>query len=261
MKSFRPLIAALLLVGAVKSSADSVALNGFCALFGNNLGFLVLYQPAAAEPVNFTLAEGESKFGITLVAVEAEHHRVQIEQCGVKRFLYVQGMPLGGAASEVSQASNTSSTENGTLTDADERILKTFLSSSEAQRIQAGSAVWLGGVTTTKSAGDQTTGNDSTRNNSTSNTSTASDTAKEKGGANTTKAADPEPWYLESLDIERDRLATAEAVYAHQATPLPRTPLTPPNTPARLIGRETFYSNRIPGYILPGYTQPLASLP
>lgn len=253
IKSLCPLLTALLLLGAPKSFADTVSLYGVCALFGDNLGFFELDQPAARQPVKFMLAEGESKFGITLVTVDAGHHRAQIEQCGVKRFLYVHGAPGDGAVLDDSPAA-IMTTGAGTLADADQRSLAAFLSSSDAQRIKAGNPVWSGGGTPSKPAADNPGDKDTAKDNS------SAGTGGDKG-LNSAKVVDPEPWYLESLDIERDRLTTAEAVYAREASPLPRTPLTPPNTPARLIGKETFYSNRIPGYIVPGYTQPLATLP
>jgi len=38
---------------------------------------------------------------------------------------------------------------------------------------------------------------------------------------------------------------------------LPRTPLTPDITPPQLIGKETFYGNHIPHFIVPGYVEAL----
>ena len=61
-------------------------------------------------------------------------------------------------------------------------------------------------------------------------------------------------WYVESMVIEQSRASTTQEVLAGDMTPWPRTPLTPPGTPANLVGQEVFFSNHMPGnFVVPGF--------
>ena len=80
-------------------------------------------------------------------------------------------------------------------------------------------------------------------------------TASVSIGANSSTAPDVTQafWYQESMNIEQSRIETAAEVLAGNATPWPRTPLTPPGTDPQLVGQETFFASQISGYIAPGF--------
>ena len=80
-------------------------------------------------------------------------------------------------------------------------------------------------------------------------------TASVSIGANSSTAPDVTQafWYQESMNIEQSRIETAAEVLAGNATPWPRTPLTPAGTNPQLVGAETFFGNQIPGFITPGF--------
>lgn len=70
----------------------------------------------------------------------------------------------------------------------------------------------------------------------------AGDTDSQNSGS--AAPADPpsEPWWVVgSRNMEAARIATAELVESGQADPYPLTPLTPPGTPAALIGPGQLY--------------------
>ena len=236
----------LLLAGMLKSSADTVELNGLTSLFGNKMAFLVLYQPAQTKPISFTLSEGESQFGIKLIGVDVGGHRVQVEQCGLKSFLHLCSTPdLTAPADGATELAADKPVA------PDEKAIASYLSSVEVDRIKSG----IASVNFSAAGGDK------------KNAGTASDPGSSKdsgnpinsGPASSQKNQSDEVWYQESLIIEQNRIATVKDVLAGDLTPWPRTPLTPAGTPAKLIGKETFFSNHIPHYVVPGYLNPLVT--
>ena len=266
MKFVRPSILAVLLLGTLRNFADTVELNGLTCLFGDNLACFILYQPAAAKPQTFMLSEGESKFGIKLVAVDGAHRRALIEQCGVKKYVRIGGVPDLSPAENATLELVATAAEiaGGALTPAEQKILDGFLvGNPEVDRIRAGKPIYNFSATK-KSASESDNGSSTSPRSGTTPASTPIPSTAT--GSPAVAAGEPvkdptkEVWYVESLIIEQDRITSAEDVMARRATPLPRTPFTPANTPARLIGKETFFSNHIPGYIVPGYMQPLASM-
>jgi hypothetical protein len=135
MKTF-PLLAASLLLAArlPLPAADTVELNGITCLPGEKLACLLLYQPARSQPLNFTLSEGESRFGFKLLAVDAAGHRVLIEKCGAKKYVRIGSAPdLVAAAPKPEPAAAPSQP-----TAADYQAVAGYLASEEVKRIQAG---------------------------------------------------------------------------------------------------------------------------
>ena len=230
-------LATLLLAALGTLRAATVELSGFACLFNEKLALLVLYPSPPATPVNFTLSEGQEQNGIKLVAVDTVNHRVAIEQDGVRKIVSLSGTPIldnnaGQPGTDVA---------GSTL---DPQALATYLAGNEeTKRIQAGNPVWKGAGGGNGGASIQTGGN---VNNSAGSTGSAN-------APDYTK----EPWYQDSVVMEQTRLATAQDVANGDASPLPRTPLTPDITPPQLIGKETFYGNHIPHFIVPGYVEAL----
>ncbi len=59
-------------------------------------------------------------------------------------------------------------------------------------------------------------------------------------------------WLQDAKDIEQTRIATAQSVLAGETAPQPLTPLTPPGTPAGLIGVDSVYMEHGPGVMISG---------
>ena len=266
-------LAAVLLAGVHRTPADSLELNGLTSLPEIKMAFLTLYQPAQTKPINFTLSEGEAQFGIKLVAVDAASHRVQIEQCGLKKFLRLSSAP------DLTMAENPVTVAVGDGISAEEQqVIAKYLAGGgkELERLKAGNPAsnpilnlfpGNGGAKSEQKSGSDSgktadnSGSSSSGNSSSDNSGTSHDASNATGAKSDSRASTDgtkEEWYQESLTIEQNRLATVDDVLAGNATPWPRTPLTPANTPARLIGKETFFGNHIPNYIPPGYVNALA---
>jgi hypothetical protein len=235
----------LLLVGSLSSlAADLVELNGITCLCGEKMAFFVLHQPAQTDLLNFALAEGESQFGFKLLAVDAIGHRVQIEKCGVKKYLRLGSAPEVNFLADPQPAVTADQAGLGKPASADGRSVASYLTSEEFQRIQSGHPVWNAAVAV---AGKNSTGDQNADAGSTA--VTASNPGMPSGQSDHTS----ELWYQESLSIEQSRVMTVDEVIAGKLTPFPRTPLTPSGTPAQLVSQEVYFANYIPGYQVTGF--------
>ena len=242
MKPIPILAASLLLACPGALRADTVELSGLASLFGEKMALLVVYPAAKAASLNFTLSEGQSQYGIKLVQVDPVNHQVEIEQDGIKKFIYLSGSPVftGSAGQGLTGEAGAG---------VDPKVLAAYLNGNdEVERIKAGNP----GVTF--SGGGAKAGADNVNDTGTGAGAVLS-SATTGGTADHSK----EFWYQESLIIEQSRIATAQEVLAGDATPWPRTPLTPASTPAGLIGKETYYPNHILGYVVRGSVESLAA--
>jgi len=200
------------------------------------MAMFVLGRGENSQSTSFMLSEGESQFGIKLLAVDVAGQRVQIERYNQKSFLNLCGTPNLTAAAAVPAvvATTTNPSAPGALS------VEGYLASEAVQRIKAGNPLWV----PTASASRQNTGSgadnagaansENSANNSSASTAFPEDFTKEL-------------WYQDSLVIEQERAATAADVLSGQKTPFPRTPLTPPGTPGQLLDRETIYADHISG--------------
>ncbi len=251
----------LLLAGGLAASADSVALKGITSLFGEKMAFLVLYQPAQTQPLNFALAEGESQFGFKLLAVDAAGHRVQVEQCGVKRYLRLGNAPDVAAPANPDPAEAADQPVIIKPVPADRQAVASYLASDEVERIRAGHPVWnsAGGGAGKTAGGSQNFSpvpNEVAAGNNLGQGAVAGGSAGSSNPPGTGPAQNnytDELWFQESMSIEQSRAMTVDEVLAGKMTPFPRTPLTPPGTPAPLVGQEVYFANYIPGFQVTGF--------
>jgi hypothetical protein len=275
MKTSLSLAALLLLSGAKNSFADTIELNGITRLLGENMAFVVLHQPSQTKPVSFILSEGQSQFGIKLLAVDFAHHRAKIEQSG-----QVQDLRLCSAPDltlpEASVENSGQPFAAIRISPQEQQQLNYFLNQDEyVQKLKSGSPVPIPaypGFVGNKQSGNGSGNSTSSPGNSIGNNGTA-----DQGGAQSGSSADSstssssgssssssaftansntdytkEYWYVTSRNIELNRLNTAPQVANGDMGPLPRTPLTPPNTASYLIGSDTFFPNHIPGFVYGG---------
>jgi hypothetical protein len=242
MKIPLALAVSLLLSGPGALRAATLELTGTACLFGDKLALLVLYPAPPAAPVNFTLSEGQAQYGIQLMRVDTANRQVEIEQDGVKKIISMCGSPI------LPENTLGPGMTNGAGAALDPQILAAYLNDDEeVKRIKAGNPAvnFSGGGA--QAGSDQNSGG-------TGGTATGAGQP-----ADSTADHSKEMWYQESLTIEQRRIATAQDVLAGDATPWPRTPLTPVNTPAPLIGPETYFPNHIPGYVVHGSVNALAA--
>lgn len=248
MKHIFKITLSLLLACPGLMRADSVELNGFACLFGENLALLAIYQPALTAPIKLTLAEGEYKHGLKLVQVDVAQRRVKIEQSGVTQWITVSGLPDLNAA-----GSSPLILADGKHSLGEIGQINAWLATGGEQLDHLKSGVNAAGFASGGRSAAATKHPSSAQANQTGDQMGSPANAPGLGGNNgEVKDFTSEAWYQDSLSIEQNRFATAQQVLDGEATPWPRTPLTPANTPAGFIGPETFYPNHIPGYIVKG---------
>jgi hypothetical protein len=216
----------------------AMELNGIVNFSGFNCAFFVLNQPGSSAPRNFMLAQGESRFGIKLLAVDAVAGRVQIENCGQKQSLRICSAPdltpspvlgiMDSPAKSFTRSANNGSNSIGN-SDSDTSVNPATIPGNPG----------FGTIPKNASAQPNPTQN-------ISSTSTADSHGADMAVALQDQAnAD---WYQDAAIMEQERKETAQQVLSGEMTPFPLTPLTPPGTPSQLIGDDAIYADHIPGF-------------
>jgi len=276
--------ALMVVVGAVRlPAADSVEVNGIARLGREKLACLLVYQPARPRPLNFTLAEGESRYGFTVLAVDATGGQVLIEKCGVKKYFRLNAAPEVLATTQPPADSALSTGMSPNPVTAPERdSIANYLVSDDSVRILAGNPSLVGtsaaaaknfnsGQSTAPSPSNPALdasngGAGAGSQNLVANAATGTPEATVRSGGNeaTLPAAATitasqsndlasQLWYQESLSMEQSRVLTAADVLSGKMEPFGRTPLTPAGTPSALVGQEVYFSDQIPGFKVTGY--------
>ncbi len=218
----------------------SLELEGICDMLGHKNAVFVLTQPDVwTTPRSFTLAEGESQYGIKLLAVDMTSRHVRIEKDGLKQSLRLRST-VDLLPSMVSGAGGTAKFsahgEDDTNNPFDDRL-----------------AGYPGYGSLPARSSSPNSAKDETHD-------PASAPGSKPSNSNGSNGVDPAivlqdqsqtEWYQQSLNIEQERKETAQAVLAGEMTPWPRTPLTPPGTASALVDPKAFYSDHIPGYRQP----------
>ena len=247
MKAFLTFAGFLLLAGNVKSAAaDTVALNGITSLFGQSSAFLVLYQSAQSQPITFSLSEGEARFGVKLIAVDMSSHRAQIERNGLKEYLHLMSAPNLSGAGNLAQVIDDNSSKSSPAAQAE--VLRFLSQNQEVKKVQAGNP-------SIASANSRNLDSSPIDHAGQSAIDSASNFASQSS-TDFTQAG----WYQDSLNIEQNRIATAQQVLSGEMSPWPLTPLTPAGTPAVLVGKDTLYSSHIPHFVDRSSVDSLASV-
>ena len=189
--------------------------NGIFTLFGDHR---VLFKTHSGGPEekSFMLAEGEARDGIRLLAVDIHAGIAQFDNHGVIQKISICPTPdLGTAASATITAGQ-----------------KSFSGAASAPAVAAGepgSFSAANGIDATAQAAEKAGADFSTGR-------TSQPVSKQDATQNTW-------WYRGSQQMEAARVATAAAVQRGELPAYPLTPLTPPGTPAVLIGSDQLYFN------------------
>lgn len=215
--------------GSKLSLPDAVVLNGVTAIFGDNRAFFQVPGPNPSSVQTFSLAEGQSANGIQLLSVNFKLESVTIDNHGHVQNIHICSTPVLLAAASLgntgpnAKSTSTTSTKRGTGAD-----------SSTDNPGTNGEVV--SNVASTGLRGGGTALNPNEKN------PTSSSPASGNGSdSNPTDSHQYVWWYAEAQKIEKTRLETAQRVMAGEWPPEPLTPLTPPGTPAQLIGANSVF--------------------
>ena len=228
-----------------RSVPAAVVLDGITTILGDNRAcFKVLFTGGLRE-ADFIMAEGQTRYGIQLLAVNISSNTVTISNQGLTRVIPICKTPT-------LLAKTTAGGGDGAAANPEEK---------QAGPASAGYAVASGNLTRPGSDGaltqtgyargsGQAPGNNSP-NNPTGNGNGSSDASSglegngtgdvnsDTVGSNDVNAKGTQEfhwWTKEAQKVEAAREATAQQVLDGALQPYPLTPLTPPGTPASLIG-------------------------
>jgi hypothetical protein len=217
------------------TSPATVLLNGITGAPGHNRVFLQI-SFSNSSPENIFLAEGQTFRDVKLLAVDFPSASIRIENSGKIQTIKICNTPdLLTAPAEKNPGSK-------------------LAIQSVSERGGDSAAPGATGVSSGGSLPQTETVEITSRKTDSSN-SRAGNAAS--GGSNSGDSAANPPgslvyywWLQDAKDIEQTRLATAQSVLAGDMAPQPLTPLTPPGTPAGLIGPDSVYMEHGPGVLI-----------
>jgi len=228
-----------------------IVLDGIATISGDKQALFKVSFSNGAPEADFILAEGQTRCGIQLLAVDARTRTVLINHEGHHQTIAICQTPtLLTATTDVAAAAATASNDHSGAIDP------TQTSGNEsppadpprfAHPVYA--AGWSGGPNGTPGTPNGTAG-DSGDNATSANNSSAGGSSN--AGGNATGEHLYQWWVNDAQKIEQARLETAQRVLAGEWQPYPLTPLTPPGTAPQLIGPDSVFMEHGPGMMLPG---------
>jgi hypothetical protein len=207
---------------SAQNAAGEVVLNGMVAIFDDRRAFFTI--PSAG---NFSLAEGESRFGIKLLSIDFPSRCVRIADRGEVRWVRIC------AATELFAVSRNASRGNVMNPDGTPNISTETSLGSTSTTVQNHTSIVAG----TAGASNSSVGN----NDGSGNVSSRSTNENQQVY---------QWWIQEAQKIEHARIETADRVAAGKWPPYPLTPLTPPGTPAQLVSGDSVFMDHGPGVVV-----------
>jgi hypothetical protein len=235
----------------------SANLNGISSFSAMKCAFFIIIPVGQQREMNFMLAEGESRFGITLLSVNVAANSVEIDNRGTKQTLHICSTPdvsltavrwmnsqpaehIGGYGNGGEEAGAGNTGANGRTDGSDGNLNP-------------------GGIAGGNRANGASGGNNNTGNGNNATVGNAEDDSADAAPHQSAdlNGSDPatalkdqagEYWYRTSASIEESRKADAQLILSGEEDPLPLTPLTPAGTSAGLIGSDALFANHLPGF-------------
>jgi hypothetical protein len=264
---FNLLLAMVFVVGTPNAGAQEappvpsgIVLNGITTILGDNRALFKVSFTAGASGAGFMLAEGQTRYGIQLLAVNTQSNTATIRHQGRTQIIPICPTPTlldGTAAANRGVASGKFRGRNksGMMIPAGSAPA----SENETQPAAEGQLVQSGhggsGGASSGSLPNDASGNDnhSAPGNSDNNTIPVTDSGASgpgSAGDNGSPAPVYQWWIKEAQKIEQARQETAQRVTAGEWPAYPLTPLTPAGTPAQLIGADSVFMDHGPGVVL-----------
>jgi hypothetical protein len=239
----------------------SANLNGISSFFGVECAFFVIIPVGQQHELNFMLAEGESRFGITLLSVDVSSNCVVIDNRGTKQTLHICSTPDLSLTAAQQTGNNAAGNAGGNFNGGETAGVGNAGGGNVGADSRIGGSDGNSNLNTGGLAGGSQAGgpgnNTGSGNNVTSgesgdgSTDAAVHLSADSNGKDPATALNDqsgEYWYQTSASIEQSRKADAQLILSGEEDPLPLTPLTPAGTPASLIGSEALFANHLPGF-------------
>jgi hypothetical protein len=262
-----PIIISLLAAGLVAQTAGTIAqeaqsvpaeivLNGVMTASDARRAFFRAAFTPGAPKVDFMLAEGETRYGIQLLAVDARLNAVKIRDHGL-----VQTIPICQTPELVWSAIKASAAGVSGLTTAsgrqNNRPVQAGVSLEEANANPlmpvVGVSLAAGSPRSINNGGSSNGGSNNDGSNNDGTPSTADAGSDNSNGFTSAPQDHRYQWWIqEAQKIEQARIETAQRVLAGEWQPYPLTPLTPSGTSPQLIGPSGVFMEHGLGVIVAG---------
>lgn len=214
-----------------ETPSPGIVLNGITTIFGDKRALFKVWSPDR-EQLCF-LAEGQRDGDILLLAVDMRAGKIKIRDHGVVQVVSMCQPPalaLAGKNSAPIGDTSLPADSNGLATAPADNTPTTGTEFQNTNSVTTSQTVSQVGAANAKS--------DSTADTGTA----ANNTGSENSGAANANAPKPDPWWVVgSKAIEKARIQSADLIASGKADPEPLTPLTPPGTPAYLIGPDQVF--------------------
>jgi hypothetical protein len=217
-----------------------ITLNGIMAISDDKRALFKVRDQSSGKEKSYILSEGQSDGDIELLSVDMKNSAITVSNHGVIQTIAISKTPVFPPVENTAAAAvgvNPSANGNPGISSGFGQTTAPEFQSADGQppAFQSGyQAGWSANSKTPSSADNGATANND-QNSGGSNS----------GGSNSS-APKTDPWWVRGSEaVERARVETANEVLNGTAPPVPLTPLTPPGTPANLIGSEQLFFNHM----------------
>jgi hypothetical protein len=223
----------------IRTPPPEITLNGIMTIFGDKRALFKM-RTQSGEEKSFILSEGQRDGDIELLSVDIKQNTITVNNRGVIQTVAICKAPVlpmienpVAANGGVNQAANDNSKNSG---NPDQMSAPEFQNvNGQPTTFQPGYQAGLAGSKAASSTDKGTTANGAAANGNQN-----SDGSNPASANFSTPKMDP--WWIRgSKMVEQARLDSADAVLHGTADPQPLTPLTPPGTPANLIGPSQLF--------------------
>lgn len=236
MKSWSLILVLAVAVSAVASAQDAVTLNGLMTAFDQKYALFKVDAPGSPSGQNYILKEGQKRGDLELVSIDTTARTVTIRNHGVIQAIDICPEPKLVYTVDASQGNN------GVRPGSESEVMAWLQTQAVAsQNSVGGSTAPVYGHVVGSATSPNPPSNDGAGGDAAASASAADGNGF--GGVDVSKPAPKlDPWWIRgSQTVEAARIQSAQAVLDGKADPQPLTPLTPPGTPAVLIGPEQLF--------------------
>ena len=226
---------------------SGIVLNGLMTLSGDRQAFFKVSFTSGASAADFMLSEGQTRYGIRLLAVNTRSNVVTISSQGFTRNISICATPTLLASTDSGAGPATAANKNDPGADATGNSPASIDETQPADPPRFAHPVNAAGWGGLQNGSTSDPGNNTP---SISSADSAGSTSAASSGDSQTSEHVYQWWVKEAEKVEQARQETAQRVLAGEWPPYPLTPLTPPGTPPQLVGADSVFMDHGPGILI-----------
>src|SRR5260221_1646891 len=217
-----------------------ITLNGITTIFGDKRALFKVRTQSPANEKSCMLSEGQRDGDIEMLSVDVKKNSITVNNQGVIQTIPICRTPVVLFMANASMQGGNGSlaaNNNPRISNGPNQFPAPEFQNSDGQSVAFQSGYQAGGY----QSGTDKSKTPSSADNGANDGGNKNSGVADANGSNSS-APKLEPWWVRgSKMVERTRMQSANAVLKGMADPQPLTPLTPPGTPAELIGSDQLY--------------------